>query len=182
MARNVWLGITLGVGLPAFVLLMQHPEVQSGQPKPGPTAKDVQVVVDKAVGYLKESQQADGGFSPKFAGPGITALVTASLIRNGVGPQEPVVAKGLKYLESKVRDDGGIYDKFLANYTTAVAIMALKEGNQDGKYSAAIKKAVTASSSAKVAKPCGVNRLENTLWKREMVSREPSCTNPNPRI
>lgn len=141
MSRNVWLGITLGIGLPAFVLLIQRSEVQSGQPKPGPTPKDVQVVVDKAVGYLKESQQPDGGFSPKFAGPGITALVTASLIRNGVGLQEPVVAKGLKYLESKVRDDGGIYDKFLANYTTAVAIMALKEGNQDGKYSAAIKKA-----------------------------------------
>ena len=44
-------------------------------------------------------------------------------------------------MESKTKEDGGIYDKGLQNYTTAVAVMALKEANKDGKYDAAIKKA-----------------------------------------
>src|SRR5947208_10024262 len=103
--------IIAGIGLcVAAALFLALPSAESGQAKSGPDPKEVQKVVDKAVDYLKTSQQADGGFSPKFAGPGITALVTAALLRNRVSPQEPVVAKGLKYLESKVRDDGGIYD------------------------------------------------------------------------
>src|SRR5262245_31648011 len=98
---------TLGI---AVILLALQPAA-SGQPKSGPNPQELQKVVDKAVAYLKTSQQADGGFSPKFAGPGITALVTSALVRSGVGPQEPIVAKGLKYLEGRVQNDGGIYDK-----------------------------------------------------------------------
>jgi squalene-hopene/tetraprenyl-beta-curcumene cyclase len=124
-----------------LALVLVSAPVDSGQAGSTPDAAEVQKVITKAVDYLKTSQQADGGFSPKFAGPGISSLVTASLIRNGVNPQEPIVAKALKYLESQVKDDGGIYDKFLANYTTAVAMMALQEANKDGKYNAVIKKA-----------------------------------------
>lgn len=128
----------LGVGV-AFLLAFQPAESQ--QPNSTPDQKELQRVIEKAIGYLKTSQQANGAFSPKFAGAGITSLVTAALLKNGVGPQEPVVAKSLKFLESNVQPDGGIYEKGLANYTTAVALMALKEGNTDGKYNATIKKA-----------------------------------------
>ncbi|MSQ94571.1 MAG: hypothetical protein EXR98_08435 [Gemmataceae bacterium] len=132
---------TLTLLLSAGLLLSVQPTADSGQPKTGPNSADVQKVLDKAVAYLKTTQQPDGGFSPKFAGPGITALVAAALVRNGVSPQEPVVAKALKFLEDKAKDDGGVYDKFLANYTTAVAVMAFKEANQNGKYNDVIKRA-----------------------------------------
>jgi squalene-hopene/tetraprenyl-beta-curcumene cyclase len=105
-----------------------------------PDAKEVKAAVNKALAYFKAHQQPDGGFSPKF-GPGVTALVAAALLRNGVSPQEPVVAKALAYLEKKVKEDGGVYDKFLANYTTSVAILAFKEANTDGKYDALLKNA-----------------------------------------
>ncbi len=133
------LGIALVVS--AGLLLSLEPAADSAQAKNGPDAKDVQKVVDKAVDFLKSSQQKDGAFSPKIAGPGVTALTVAALLRNGVSPQEPVVAKGLEYLAGQTKEDGGIYSKFLANYTTAVALMAFKEANQKGKYDQVIKKA-----------------------------------------
>jgi len=136
-------GFVLGISLAfagAGMLLTSQPVV-SGEPKSVPDAQDVQKVVNKAIDFLKTSQKENGGFSPEFAGPGITAIATAGLLRNGVSAKEPVVAKALKFLEGRVKEDGGIYDKFLANYTTAVALMALKEGNTDGKYNAAIKRA-----------------------------------------
>ena len=137
MTRHAMQLLGIHLGLLIALGLMSPPSADAQGPKP----QDLQKVIDKAVDYLKTSQQNDGGFSPKFAGPGITALVTAALMRNGVSPQEPVVAKGLMFLEGRVKEDGGIYDKALANYTTAVALMALKEGNKDGKYNAAIKRA-----------------------------------------
>jgi squalene-hopene/tetraprenyl-beta-curcumene cyclase len=108
-----------------------------------PAAREVQPVVDKAIAYLRSSQRDDGSFSPKIAGPGVTGLVVAGLLRNGVSPQDPMVAKGLKYLESKVQEDGGVYDKFLANYTTSVAVFAFKEANAQGKYDVVLKNAAT---------------------------------------
>src|SRR5215831_8329914 len=99
-----------------------------------PSAKDVQAVLDKAIAFLKAHQGKDGGFAPKVAGPGVSALVVAALARNGVGPTEPVQAATLNYLEKQIQQDGGIYSKLLANYTTSVALMAFKECNQGGKY------------------------------------------------
>jgi squalene-hopene/tetraprenyl-beta-curcumene cyclase len=100
----------------------------------GADPREVNDLVDKAYAYLKKHQGGDGSFSPRIAGPGVSALVAAALLRNGYGPDDPVVAGALRYLEKSVRNDGGIYDKGLANYTTSVAIMALKEANKDGKY------------------------------------------------
>ncbi|MBI2805647.1 MAG: terpene cyclase/mutase family protein [Planctomycetes bacterium] len=125
----------------AVLLLTLNPNADSGQAKSGPNAKDVQKVVDNAVGFLKTTQKADGSFAGGFAGPGITSLVAASLVRSGVNPKEPIVAKALKYLEKKSKKDGGIYDMALANYTTAVAIMAFKEANTNGEYTEVIKRA-----------------------------------------
>jgi squalene-hopene/tetraprenyl-beta-curcumene cyclase len=107
----------------------------------GPDPKEVQAVLDKAVAYLKQRQNEDGSFSPKVAGPGISALVAAGLLRNGLSPSEPVVAKTLAYMEKQVKKDGGIYDKFLANYTTSIAVVAFQEANASGKYDALLKNA-----------------------------------------
>src|SRR5712692_6178039 len=142
MSRHQLGVFAIGLFLTAGLLLSMQSVAKSGQgASVGPKAKDVQRVLDNATDFLKASQQKDGGFSPKIAGPGITAIAVAALLRNGVSPQEPVVAKGLKYLEMHAKDDGGIYSKSLANYTTAVALMALKEANKNGKYDDVIKRA-----------------------------------------
>jgi squalene-hopene/tetraprenyl-beta-curcumene cyclase len=107
----------------------------------GPDPGEVKNLVDRAYAYLKKHQQTDGSFSPRIAGPGVSAVVAAALLRNGYGPDDPVVAGALGYLEKKVHQDGGIYDRGLANYTTSVAVMALKEANRDGKYDAILKNA-----------------------------------------
>jgi squalene-hopene/tetraprenyl-beta-curcumene cyclase len=107
----------------------------------GPDPKDVKAVVDKAYDYLKKHQSEDGSFSAQRLGPGVTALVIASLMQNGYSPDDPLIAKALKYLESKVQKDGGIYDDKLQNYTTSVALMALQEANVDKRYDAIIKNA-----------------------------------------
>ncbi len=124
------------VSLVVFLALTSTAPAQEA----GPQAKEVRAVLDKTVAYFKSSQGSDGSFSPKIAGPGISALVAAGLIRNGLSPREPLLAKTLAYLETQVQKDGGIYSKFLANYTTSVALMAFKEANQDGRYDTVIKK------------------------------------------
>jgi squalene-hopene/tetraprenyl-beta-curcumene cyclase len=106
-----------------------------------PDAKEVQAVLNKAVAYLRAHQGDDGSFSPKLAGPGVTALVVASLVRSGVSPKDPLIQKSLTYLEKQVKPDGGIYNKILANYTSSIAIMAFAEVNKDGKYDTVIKNA-----------------------------------------
>jgi Squalene-hopene cyclase C-terminal domain len=98
-------------------------------------------VLAKAADYLKSHQGVDGSFSPKIAGPGVTSVVVAGMLRCGFRVDDPVVSKGLAYLEKSVKKDGGIYDKGLANYTTSVALMALQEANKDSKYDALIKNA-----------------------------------------
>ncbi len=108
---------------------------------PGPSDKDVKAMVDKAHDFLKNRQVADGSFSPKFGGPGITAIVAAGLLRNGYGPEDPIVAKALAYLEKSVQKDGGIYDKKLANYTTSIAMVTFHEANSKGQYDTVLKNA-----------------------------------------
>jgi squalene-hopene/tetraprenyl-beta-curcumene cyclase len=107
----------------------------------GADPQQVKEVLEKAADYLKSHQGKDGSFSPKIAGPGVTAVVAAAMLRNGFRVDDPVVRRCLTYLEKSVKKDGGIYDKRLANYTTSVALMAFHEANTDGRYNAIIKNA-----------------------------------------
>lgn len=106
-----------------------------------PDAKEVKAVLNKAITYLKSAQNADGSFAPKLAGPGVSALVVAGLLRNGVSVDDPLVAKTMKYLEKNIQKDGGIYNKFLANYVTSVSVMAFAEANKNGRYDKVLKNA-----------------------------------------
>jgi squalene-hopene/tetraprenyl-beta-curcumene cyclase len=108
----------------------------------GPDPQELQAVIDKAVAFLKKRQGEDGSFSPQRAGPGISALVAAALLRNGVSPDDPLVARTMAWLEKRVKQDGGIYDRGLANYTTSVALLAFREANRGGKYDTLIQNAV----------------------------------------
>ena len=128
------------VGAVALLIVALIPGVRAADS--GPAPKDVKAVVEKGYGYLKKHQSEDGSFSAKRMGPGVTALVVVALLQNGYSADDAVVAKALKFLEAQVHKDGGIYagDK-LQNYTTSVALMALREANTDKKYDAVIKNA-----------------------------------------
>ena len=104
---------------------------------------DMDVVVAKAINYLKtKGQSDDGSFSPQ-AGPAVTALVTTALMRNGVSAADPLVAKGLTYVKEFVQKDGGVYrnGSLYRNYETCLAILCFSEANEDGKYDKLLKRA-----------------------------------------
>jgi squalene-hopene/tetraprenyl-beta-curcumene cyclase len=135
--RHIGWKLTLAIPLLALALTSSG---QAADPEVGPSTKDVKAVLDKAIGFLRKHQNDDGSFQPKLGGPGITALVTAGLIRNGVSPDDPMVKKALGYLEKNIKADGGVYgDKSLANYTTCIALMAFHEANTSGKYTTILK-------------------------------------------
>jgi squalene-hopene/tetraprenyl-beta-curcumene cyclase len=115
---------------------------------------DIKSIREKAIAFLKKNQAEDGSYSNKF-GPGVTALVVAGLIKNGVAEDDPTLAKALKSLESHVKPDGGIYDKRLQNYTTCVAIMALAEANKDKKYEKILKNATAFLKKLQADDPAG---------------------------
>ncbi len=108
----------------------------------GPDPARLQHAVDRAVGYLKSAQADDGSFS-SYAGPGVTAVATIGLLRNGRTPDDPVVARALNFLEGQVRDDGGIYQQGSRhrNYETCLALACLAEANRDGRYDALLRDA-----------------------------------------
>ncbi len=99
--------------------------------------------VDRAVEFLRTKAQAPDGSYASFAGPGVTAVVTTGLLRNGVAPNDPLVAKSLKHLEGMVRPDGGIYQakSLYRNYETCLAVMCFAEANRDGRYDKLLKAA-----------------------------------------
>jgi squalene-hopene/tetraprenyl-beta-curcumene cyclase len=119
----------------------------------GPDPKDVKAMADKAYAFLSKSQGEDGSFSPRLGGPGVTALVVAGMLRNGVSADDPVVKKAMAYLEKSIQKDGGIYDKRLANYTTSVAVLAFAQANKGGKYDTVIKNAVKFLSGIQFGDP-----------------------------
>ncbi len=109
----------------------------------GPTPAAFDEAVKKGVEFLNaKGQSSDGSFS-KQAGPGITAIVATALLRNGLTPDDPVVAKSLKYLETFVQPDGSICapNSRLRNYETCLAVMCLSAANKDGRYKEQIAKA-----------------------------------------
>lgn len=123
------------LGLAAVVGLVGS---AAGQP---PTGAERRAVAEKGIAFLRTRQGQDGSFVPRLAGPGVSAVVAAALLRNGVPPDDPLLAKTLSYLESSVKPDGGIYDRGLATYTTSVALVAFAEANKGGKYDTIIRNA-----------------------------------------
>jgi squalene-hopene/tetraprenyl-beta-curcumene cyclase len=99
-------------------------------------------LVASGISFLRNSQDDNGSFSA-HAGPGITAICTAALLRSGLPTNDPAVAAGLEYLLKHVQDDGGIYAEGsrYRNYETSLTVLALTEANNDGKYDDVIKAA-----------------------------------------
>jgi squalene-hopene/tetraprenyl-beta-curcumene cyclase len=104
---------------------------------------EVQRAVDRAVIFLQTKGQAPDGSFNAAAGPGVTAVVTAGLLRSGRTPNDPLVAKSLRYLEKMVKPDGGIYQAgtLYGNYETCLAMMCFQEANRAGRYDKLLKAA-----------------------------------------
>jgi len=98
--------------------------------------------VDRAVRFLAQAQEPNGAYS-SHAGPGVTALVSAALMRTGRAPEDPMVARSLEYLEGCIRPDGGIYaeGRMVRNYETCLAIVCFAAANRDGRYDKTLARA-----------------------------------------
>src|SRR4051812_25496577 len=66
-------------------------------------ADDWDAVVDKAIAYLKNTQNADGSWGAPPRNRGVTGIVVTGLLQTGKAtPDDPMVAKALKYIESLI--------------------------------------------------------------------------------
>ena len=108
----------------------------------GPKADDLKAARTKGANFLKTAQNDAGGWTSPEA-PGISGLVTYSLLKSGLGPDDPTVKKALKHLESFVQSDGGIYKPKSShgNYETSIVMLALHAANKDGRYNDTLKAA-----------------------------------------
>ena len=113
-----------------------------------PTAAELS---EKAVGFLKPRQAADGSWSGDRGEPGITALVVAALLRSKrVTPDDPTIEKALGFLGRFLGPNGGLNESGRSTYSTAVALMAYKEANKGGRHDAILK--------------AGQEFLKGTIW------------------
>jgi hypothetical protein len=88
----------LVIALVAAVAVPPHALAQRVFDDPIDPAR-VLATIDRAVGYLKRTQNGRGGWSDPDTFPGgTTALCTLALLNAGLGPREPVVAKALEFL------------------------------------------------------------------------------------
>lgn len=91
-----------------------------------------QKIVQRGVHYLQTQGQASDGSYSSGSGPGVTALVTTAVLRNGYTPQDPLVARSLDYLRKFIQKDGGIYaaGSVYRNYETSLAVMCFAEAER----------------------------------------------------
>ncbi len=96
----------------------------------------------RGANFLKTTQATDGSWTSPQS-PGISGLVTFSLLQSGIPASDPVVEKGLKHLETFIQPDGGIYapKSYHSNYETAICLLAFNAANVGGKYDDLLKKA-----------------------------------------
>ena len=127
----------------AFVLLGCFCAVHAASPLAPSTQSVYEQTVTRAIGYLATKGRALDGSYSSSSGPGVTALVTAALLRHGRSPNQPGIAESLRYLEGFIQADGGIYQSgsVYRNYETCLTIMCFVEANRDGKYDAVLGRA-----------------------------------------
>jgi squalene-hopene/tetraprenyl-beta-curcumene cyclase len=136
------------LGLVTAAALTTFPnEPLQAQPKDDVDAQLWAKTVDRAIAYLKSSQDANGGWSTATS-PGVTGIVVTGMLKTKkVTANDPVIAKALGYIESLVNPEKGhIAGKDptlqLQNYVTSINVMALVEANRADKYKSIIGDAV----------------------------------------
>ena len=104
---------------------------------------EVQHSIELGLGWLKKAQQP-GGYWSQAEYPALTGLVLIAFMGEPTSQMKAgfpdFISKGYEYLLSNVQPDGGIYFKELANYNTAVCVMALAVANNPA-YEPVLRKA-----------------------------------------
>jgi squalene-hopene/tetraprenyl-beta-curcumene cyclase len=122
--------------------------------------------VDRAIAYLRSTQEPGGGWSTA-ASPGVTGVVLTGMLKTGrVTVDDPMAARALMYIEGLVNaDKGHIAGKDpklqLQNYVTSVNVMALVEANRADKYKAIIGDAVKFLKKLQWDEEEGISRNED---------------------
>ncbi|MBS0262051.1 MAG: terpene cyclase/mutase family protein [Planctomycetes bacterium] len=100
-----------------------------------PDAAKLAAAQTRAVEFLRTTQSDDGSWTTNQT-PGISGLVIAALMENGLTTDDATIQKGLKNLSSYVQPDGGIYSpkSDLRNYETCISLLAFHAANRDGRY------------------------------------------------
>ena len=95
-----------------------------------------QAMVEKAIAFLKKTQNEDGSWGKEPQNRGQTGIVVTGLIGNGVKPGDPPVAKAIAFIESLVNQKeghiaGNDAKASLINYTTSINVMALTAADKE---------------------------------------------------
>lgn len=142
------------------------PEVRADQPEAAvsPAAvspEAVKAAREKAIAFLRTTQQDDGSWTAATS-PGVSGLVTTSLLRSGVSPDDPMIQKALKHLLSFRQADGGIYNPKSShgNYETSIVLMALAEANKSGQHTSTIAAARDYLKKLQWDESEGINRSD----------------------
>lgn len=124
------------------VLAVSVLHAASAQTMLGPDAKKLAKTRQSGVDFLRTTQADDGSWTTPTS-PGITGLVTVSLLKSGLKPDDPTVAKAFRHLLSHAKPDGGIYYEKSnhRNYETCIAVLALSAANKDGRHDERIRRA-----------------------------------------
>jgi len=89
--------------------------------------------IDKAIEFLKATQQKDGSWqNDGQSDPAITALAAKCFMQHPqYGPDHKIVNKAMTFLLTFKKEDGGIYPQGygLRNYYTSICLMALASSN-----------------------------------------------------
>ena len=120
------------LGLIAALLAVAPPARGAADPK------QWNDTVDKAVAYLRKSQNDDGSWGKSEQEKvGATGLILTGLLQCGkVGPDDPVAERGLKYVESLINPKAGHIAGQnpriqLHNYVTCINVLALVSAKRD---------------------------------------------------
>lgn len=107
-----------------------------------PSNDQRQAMIDKAVAFLKKSQNENGSWGKEPQNRGVTGIVVTGLLGNGFRAGDEPAARGVAFIETLInKNDGHIAGNDakvqLINYTTSINIMALTAAGKE-KYRAAI--------------------------------------------
>src|SRR4051794_5208800 len=141
MTRHFGLGVLLvAAGLALGAWWIDRPV--AAEPARGKTGDGTG---ERAIGYLRKTQAADGSWGARQS-PGITGIIVTGLLRTvKVTAKDPMIEKALGYIESLVNTKAGhIAGKDphvkLQNYVTCVNVLALVAAERPS-YKAVIKDA-----------------------------------------
>ncbi len=134
-----WLGrLAWGLGV-ICMLLLPTTSVRAES-----RTEKVRELAERGIEYLKTRGQATNGSFSEESGSAVTSLCVSAILRHRPEAKtDPMVQKALSFIESHIRADGGVYadGSLYKNYETCVAVDALIQANENGKYDSVLERA-----------------------------------------